>query len=76
MEGFLDIINTRDTLVLNTLSGPLGIEELKKIGLFYGKKFLVDSWVQAWEELAIRKHLVRLMKQGQIDCHRDIYRRL
>lgn len=76
MEDFLDIINTRDALVLNALSGPLGIEELKKIGLFYGKKFLVDSWVQAWEEMAIRKHLERLVKQGQIDCHQDIYRRL
>jgi hypothetical protein len=36
------------------------------MGLIYGKKFLVDEWVRAWDMGAVKKHIDRLTARGMI----------
>jgi len=38
------------------------------MGLIYGKKFLVDEWVLAWDALTVKKHVERLSAKGVITC--------
>jgi len=66
LEAYLDIIECRDQKILSKLSKPLTLKELSELGIFYGRRFLVDDWIRAWEEMSIRKHLERLLDQKKI----------
>lgn len=73
LDRFMNVIEERDQRILSALSEPQRIEDLSALGLIYGKKFLVDEWVRAWDRLAVAKHLERLVEKGSISCYRDRY---
>jgi len=50
------------------LSEPVSLDDLCAMGLIYGKKFLVDEWVRAWDALTVKKHIDRLSGKGIITC--------
>ncbi|MGE5544911.1 MAG: MBL fold metallo-hydrolase [Bacillota bacterium] len=66
LELYLGIIDHRDELILSALSIPHTLHELTELGMFYGRRFLVDDWIMAWEQMQVRKHLERLLRQGMI----------
>jgi hydroxyacylglutathione hydrolase len=66
VKTYLALIDARDERILATLAEPLSLDELFSKGLIYGKKFLVDEWVSAWDHLAVKKHLDRLLSRGRI----------
>ncbi|HOO39360.1 MAG TPA: MBL fold metallo-hydrolase [Deltaproteobacteria bacterium] len=70
MESFLKIIDERDKKILSTLSKPHTLKELVDQGVIYGKKYHVDAWVYMWEQVMIRKHVERLIRQQMI-CRID-----
>ena len=68
LEPYLDVINVREEKIRQALSLPLTLQQLVGLGLMYGRKYLVDDWVRAWEELMLKKHLERMLKHGIIAC--------
>jgi hypothetical protein len=43
------------------------------MGLIYGRKFLVDDWLRAWDALAVKKHLQRLIARGAVTCRDGVF---
>ncbi|MFZ5597753.1 MAG: MBL fold metallo-hydrolase [Bacillota bacterium] len=77
LEKFLDIINIRDAKILAALStGPMNRKELSSLGLIYDRRYLVDDWLRAWEELMVEKHLKRLVGMGEAGFDGDSYYRI
>lgn len=74
-ESFLEIIDSRDQKILSALSTPLTLKEIAGLGLIYGKKYLADDWVRAWEEVMIKKHLRRLANRGMVKLVKGKYKR-
>jgi hydroxyacylglutathione hydrolase len=66
IKEYIGIIDQRDQRILAAMDGPTSLESLHSMGLIYGKKFLIDEWVRAWDMGAVRKHLDRLMAKGMI----------
>ena len=76
LKGYLEIIDRRDETILNALVQPRPLEDICSMGLIYGKKFLVDEWVRAWDALAVQKHLDRLIAGGMAQCADGIFSRI
>lgn len=70
LKKFVEIIEQREKRILSAITAPCSLPELFDMGLIYGKKFLVDEWVRAWDALAVKKHLERLSARGLI-VYRD-----
>jgi glyoxylase-like metal-dependent hydrolase (beta-lactamase superfamily II) len=68
LKQYLEIIDKREARIMNALSEPVFLNDLCSMGLIYGKKFLVDEWVKAWEALTVKKHIERLSAKGIITC--------
>jgi hypothetical protein len=34
----------------------------------YGKPFLIDEWIRAWDTLNVQKHLDSLLAKGMVAC--------
>ncbi|MCX5820244.1 MAG: MBL fold metallo-hydrolase [Deltaproteobacteria bacterium] len=66
IKKYIEIIDRRDQLILAAIDEPASLENLHSLGLIYGKKFLVDEWVRAWDMGAVKKHLDRLAARGMI----------
>lgn len=66
LDAFLGVIADREQRIASALERPLGLKEIAGLGLMYGKKYLVDEWVRAWEELMIKKHLQRMTDRGEL----------
>lgn len=66
LKGYLEVIEQRDQRIRTALAEPASLESLHSMGLIYGRKFLVDAWVRAWEMGGLRKHLDRLVAKGEI----------
>ncbi len=66
IKNYIEIIDQRDQLILAAIDEPASLENLHSMGLIYGKKFLVDEWVRAWDMGAVQKHLDRLVARGMI----------
>lgn len=66
LKQYLDIIDKREARIMAALAEPLSFAHLCDLGLIYGKKFLADEWVRAWDALTVRKHLDRLSLKGII----------
>ncbi len=73
LEQFLEIIGQRDAKILAALDKPQSIDELVGKGLIYGKKFHIDEWVQAWETIAVQKHINRLLSMSVIRSDNDLF---
>ena len=76
MQQNLEIIDRRDETILNALAEPRLLADICSMGLIYGKKFLIDEWVRAWDAQAIKKHLDHLITRGMIQCSDGIYIRI
>ncbi|NPU83736.1 MAG: MBL fold metallo-hydrolase [Syntrophaceae bacterium] len=66
VRKYTALIDARDERILEALAEPLPLRDLHAKGLIYGRKFLIDQWVCAWDHLAVDKHLSRLLSQGRI----------
>lgn len=66
IENYLKIISERDKKIISVLSSPLNLKEIAELGLIYGKKYTVDDWIRAWEELTVKKHLKKLLDKGMV----------
>ena len=66
IKKYIETIDQRDQLILAAIDEPASLEKLHSMGLIYGKKFLVDEWVRAWDMGAVKKHLDRLAARGMI----------
>lgn len=67
LAKFIEIIDERDRKILSLLTKPLSLPEIVDHGLIYGSKYHVDAWVYMWEFITIKKHVRRLLDQGQIN---------
>jgi hydroxyacylglutathione hydrolase len=76
LRRYLEIIDQRDESILHALNEPRPLADICSLGLIYGKKFLIDEWVRAWNALAVKKHLDRLAKKGLIRCSEGVYARI
>ena len=76
LKRYLEIIDTRDETILNALDEPCPLADICAMGLIYGKKFLVDEWVRAWNAQAVRRHLDHLVKEGLILCSDGVYAKI
>lgn len=76
LKRYLEIIDRRDETILNALAEPRPLTDICSMGLIYGKKFLIDEWVRAWDAHAVQKHLDHLIKRGMIKCSDGIYIRI
>ncbi len=70
---FLETIDRRDERILGALSEPRTYDDLCSMGLIYGRKFLVDDWLRAWDALAVKKHLRRLIARGAVTCRDGVF---
>lgn len=59
-------IEKRDALILGVLSRPRTLRELSEMGLIYDRKFLIDEWIFMWNEIMVKKHLSRLVRNGLV----------
>ncbi len=75
LDAYLAIIEQREQRILSALTEPLDAKQVAALGLIYGKKYLVDDWVRAWEEVAVEKHLRRLVRKGLAVCRNNKYSR-
>jgi hydroxyacylglutathione hydrolase len=81
LKKYIEVIEKREARILAAIAEPISLNDLCAMGLIYGKKFLVDEWVRAWDALTVRKHLDRLSARGIITCadgvngHEIIYRK-
>lgn len=66
LRKYIEIIAKREERILAALAEPISLEDLCSMGLIYGKKFLIDEWVHAWDSLTVKKHLDRLLIRGMI----------
>ncbi len=66
IQKYIEIIDQRDQIILAAMDEPTSLENLHSMGLIYGRKFLVDEWVRAWDMGAVKKHLDRLAARGMI----------
>lgn len=66
LDAYLEKIAGRDRRIASALEIPLTLKEIAELGLIYGKQFLVDQWVRAWEELMVAKHLERMVNRGDL----------
>ena len=66
LDVFLSIIEKRDALILGELSRPRTLRELSEMGLIYDRKFLIDEWIFMWNEIMVKKHLSRLVRNGLV----------
>jgi len=73
IKKYIEIFDKREERILAVLSEPVSLENLCAMGLIYGKKFLIDDWVRAWDALTVKKHLDHLMAQGMIDYSNGKY---
>lgn len=73
LEQFLEIVDKREARIIAALDKPMSIDDLADRGPFYGKKFHVDEWVRAWETIAVRKHVNRLVKKGVIRADEGLF---
>jgi hypothetical protein len=69
----IKIIKKREEPILAALDEPISLKDLCSMGLIYGKKFLVDEWVCAWDALTVKKHLDRLLINGMITYSNSKY---
>jgi hydroxyacylglutathione hydrolase len=76
LKRYLEIIDRRDETILNALAEPRPLADICSMGLIYGKKFLIDEWVRAWDAQAIQKHLDHLITRGMIQYSDGIYIRI
>jgi hypothetical protein len=76
LKRYLAIIRERDQKILACLRRPTSLHDLQSLGLIYGKKFMVDDWVRAWDAVGLRKHLDRLLKKGSVFIRDGLYRRI
>ncbi|MCG6534471.1 MAG: MBL fold metallo-hydrolase [Syntrophales bacterium LBB04] len=76
IKRYIDIIDQRDQLILAAMDEPASLESLHSMGLIYGKKFLVDEWLRAWDMGAIERHLDRLVARGKIIFSNGRYMRV
>lgn len=67
LERYLDIVNQRDQRIISALYTTLNLEEITRLGLIYGKRFLVDDWLRVWEVWMVKHHLRRLLGRGAIE---------
>lgn len=75
LKKYIEIIAEREARIMAALAEPVSSNDLCAMGLIYGKKFLVDEWVRAWDALTVRKHLDRLSAGGAIACTAGKYYR-
>jgi glyoxylase-like metal-dependent hydrolase (beta-lactamase superfamily II) len=75
LDAFLEIIDAREQRIASALERPLARKDIAGLGLMYGKKFLVDAWVRAWEEIMVAKHLDRMVDRGELTFDGEKYRR-
>jgi len=73
LKRYLAIIEDRDQKILDCLTEPASLERLESMALMYGKKFITDEWVRAWDAVGLRKHLERLLKKGAVSCRDGLY---
>ena len=66
LKRFMSVIDKRDQMLLAALSFPISLKDLADQGLIYGKMFMIDEWVRAWEEMMDYCHLQRLLKNQLI----------
>ena len=66
LDAYLEKIAGRERKIASALEKPMTLKEIAEMGLMYGKKFLVDQWVRAWEELMVAKHLERMADRGDL----------
>ena len=58
LKQYLEIIDKREARILAALAEPVSLNDQCVMGLIYGKKFLVNEWVRAWDALKIgRAHV-------------------
>lgn len=73
VRKYLEIIDKRDETILTALAEPRSLDDICSLGLIYGKKFLIDEWVRAWDALTIKRHLDHLVKRGRVKCSEGVY---
>ena len=73
VKQYLEIIYKIESRIIASLSEPVSLSDLCAMGLIYGKKFLVDEWVRAWDALTVKKHVERLSAKGIITCVNGVY---
>ena len=66
MDRYLAVIDKRDEKILSVISSPLSLEEVVDRRLIYGRRFHVDAWVNMWEFITIKKHLLRMERQQKV----------
>lgn len=76
LQKFLSIIDIRDEKLLATISRPMGLKEIANMGIFYGKKCMIDEWLRGWEEIMVYYHLQRLIKNKALAENEGLYYRL
>jgi len=75
LKRYLEIIEDRDQKILACLTKPTSLAHLRSLALIYGRKFISDDWVRAWDAVGLRKHLDRLMKKGAVSIRDGLYMR-
>jgi glyoxylase-like metal-dependent hydrolase (beta-lactamase superfamily II) len=73
LRKYIEIIKKREDRILAALAKPVSLKDICSLGLIYGKKFLVDEWVRAWDALTVKKHLDRLLTNGMITYSNSKY---
>jgi hydroxyacylglutathione hydrolase len=66
LDTFVKVIDKRESQILSQLIEPKTLRELGDMGLIYGKKFHVDAWVAMWNYLMTKKHVDRLVRNGEL----------
>lgn len=57
LKEYLQIIDQKHEKILALWQQGLSVAEIAGQGIFYPARFQVDPWINAWEQLTIRKHL-------------------
>ncbi|MCF8026207.1 MAG: MBL fold metallo-hydrolase [Desulfobacteraceae bacterium] len=75
-QNYLDVIQKRETALLNLLTKPKTMDEIVEAWIVYGKERQPREFYEFGERAHMEKHLERLMDSGVVTCDSGRYRRI
>jgi hydroxyacylglutathione hydrolase len=75
-QRYENVIYEREARVMEFLGQPRSIDEIAAAWLIYGKPREPREFFEFNERVLVKKHLDYLIKQGRVQCDKDIYSRV
>lgn len=73
-QEYEGVIYKREEKLLQALMAPLSLDEIVQRWIVYGKPKEPREFFESGERALMKKHLIRLMKQGKVTEHQGRYR--